>query len=321
MAVNRASRTMHRRAEVKCDLAALAVRALAVHYGHEAGRRNAERIVEKHLLPKFGDRDARDLTASDIAGWRDRMARSGCQPKTCNNRHTVLAAVLAQGVREGALERNVAAEVPYLPLRRAPPPRWDRGQVARFLAVTKQRRPELYVPLLLVVRCGLRVSRVLRLRERDIDFERREVLGVHLPEDVALLLAGRVASTDRPLTKTSPSALRNHVRRIARTLGLPMVSLRGLLASALPNAPSAAQVPDSPGWLAGIPDSGARAVFQHLHDFGSVSEDEAAHLLGGPRALRAFALRVDDWSELTPFTVFVEQGASGKRYVRGGASP
>ncbi|MFZ5476693.1 MAG: hypothetical protein ACOZNI_07960 [Myxococcota bacterium] len=261
------------------------------------------------------------LTTGDVVAYRERQRAAGLLPKTLNNHLGVLVAILNEGVREGVISRNVAATVSYLPVTRPTRARWNRSQIARFLASTKQQRSDLYLPLLLVLRCGLRVSRVLRLRERDVDIENRTVLGVPIPEDVAQALGPRATSSDCLLSSTSPSVLRNHVRRMARHLGLPMVSLRGLLASALPTAPSATTVPDTPGWLAGIPDSGARAVFQHLHDFGSVSEDEAAHLLGGPRALRAFTLRVDDWSELTPFTVFVEQGPSGKRYVRGGARP
>jgi hypothetical protein len=46
-------------------------------------------------------------------------------------------------------------------------------------------------------------------------------------------------------------------------------------------------------WLDQLPEGGVREVFAHLAAHGTVTEDEAARMLGGRRGLRRFALEFD----------------------------
>ncbi len=70
------------------------------------------------------------------------------------------------------------------------------------------------------------------------------------------------------------------------------------------------------GWTASVEDAGARAVFEHLADHGSITEEEVIRKLGSPRAARRFALSFDSYLRLLPFKVRSESNASGLRYVR-----
>ncbi len=70
------------------------------------------------------------------------------------------------------------------------------------------------------------------------------------------------------------------------------------------------------GWESAIQDEGARGIFQHLAEHGSMTEEEIIRKLGSPRAARRFALSFDAHLKLLPFKVRSETNASGKRYVR-----
>lgn len=71
-------------------------------------------------------------------------------------------------------------------------------------------------------------------------------------------------------------------------------------------------------WLDEIAEEGPRAVFRHLADHGTVTENEAADMLGGPRAARRFANRLEELARKAPFVVRVENVSGMKLYVREG---
>ncbi len=106
----------------------------------------------------------------------------------------------------------------------------------------------------------------------------------------------------------------------------------GLVQPAIPDAwfavvasASVAAAPSTPGtsragsdWIDAIADEGARKVFVHLSEHGSITEAEMNTVLGSPRAARRFALVFDEYVERLPFRVRIEGAADGKRYVREG---
>ena len=74
-----------------------------------------------------------------------------------------------------------------------------------------------------------------------------------------------------------------------------------------------------PNWLEQFPDPRVRQVFEHLAMYGTVTENEAASMLGGPRGLRRFALQFEAYSQKAPFDVRIDVVAGVKRYVREGS--
>ncbi len=70
------------------------------------------------------------------------------------------------------------------------------------------------------------------------------------------------------------------------------------------------------GWEDGICDDGARKVFVHLAQHGSITEGEVTGMLGSPRAFRRFSLAFDDFAKSLPFKVRIEATVEGKRYVK-----
>jgi chromosome segregation ATPase len=70
-------------------------------------------------------------------------------------------------------------------------------------------------------------------------------------------------------------------------------------------------------WQEQFEDDGIRAVFMHLHEYGSLTEAELTQMLeGNPRKARQFALKFDEYLMQVPFEARVEVGSNGKRYIR-----
>jgi hypothetical protein len=71
-------------------------------------------------------------------------------------------------------------------------------------------------------------------------------------------------------------------------------------------------------WLQQFPEGGTRQVFEHLAVHGTVTENEAAAMLGGARGLRRFAISFEEFAKKAPFTVRIDVVGGIKRYVREG---
>jgi hypothetical protein len=71
-------------------------------------------------------------------------------------------------------------------------------------------------------------------------------------------------------------------------------------------------------WLEQLPEGGVRQVFAHLADHGTVTEQEAAAMLGGARGLRRFAVQFETFVQKAPWGVRIDVVAGVKRYVREG---
>lgn len=81
---------------------------------------------------------------------------------------------------------------------------------------------------------------------------------------------------------------------------------------------SPARAASAAAWESALEDEGARRIFVHLAQHGSITEVEATRLLGSARAFRAFSARFDALRARVPFETRVETTPEGKRYVREG---
>lgn len=92
-------------------------------------------------------------------------------------------------------------------------------------------------------------------------------------------------------------------------------------ARVLPTAPPApASTVSKTTWLEQFSDPGVRQVFEHLAAHGTVTESEAATMLGGTRGVRRFALEFDALAKKAPFGIRIDVVAGVKRYVREGSA-
>jgi hypothetical protein len=89
-------------------------------------------------------------------------------------------------------------------------------------------------------------------------------------------------------------------------------------ATRAPSSTTAAAPASRASWLDQLPEGGVRQIFEHLAAHGTVTENEAVSMLGGPRGLRRFALQFEALVQKAPFGVRIEVVAGVKRYVREG---
>jgi hypothetical protein len=71
-------------------------------------------------------------------------------------------------------------------------------------------------------------------------------------------------------------------------------------------------------WLEQLPEGGVRQLFAHLAAHGTVTEGEAATMLGSQRAVRQFSIRFEEYAQKAPFAVRIDTVGGVKRYVREG---
>jgi len=137
------------------------------------------RTVERYLtvrnafVPVIGNRRLDDLTADDIAQWRnDRRAR--CAAKTVRCDLVCLRAFFNWAVRRGYIKASPAADVALPTVKRGVPGWLDADQTAALLAeLAADWEWEIRLVCLLAVRAGLRRNEILTLRWADIDFTER----------------------------------------------------------------------------------------------------------------------------------------------------
>lgn len=107
---------------------------------------------------------------------------------------------------------------------------------------------------------------------------------------------------------TGPAAPAASARTEARTVP----------AAVAPPPPAAPATASGQEWLLEFTSPGVRNLFAHLAQHGIVTEDEAARMLGGPRALRSFSKEFEAHVKKAPFSARIENVGGVKRYVREG---
>ncbi len=81
-------------------------------------------------------------------------------------------------------------------------------------------------------------------------------------------------------------------------------------------APRTDPAPPQRSWLEELPEGGIRRLFAHLEEHGTVTEPEAARLLGGSRKLRRFSRKFEQYARKAPFSIRIQTIGGLKRYSR-----
>src|SRR5262249_23657229 len=95
---------------------------LPTKYKHST-QKNHRNIMEKHLLPRFGDLPVCDVTTQAIQVHVTSLIEAGYAPKSIDHIHDVLSAVLRSGVKWGHLQVNPAQGV-EMPRLKTVRPKW-----------------------------------------------------------------------------------------------------------------------------------------------------------------------------------------------------
>lgn len=135
------------------------------------------RIIDRHLIPRFGRTPLRRLTTADIDLFYGQLRKRGgvggkpLSPASVKRVHAVLRRALAQAVKWGHLSINPAANAspPREPRHEVTPP--DPIEVARLIAAADETTPPLGCFLRLAATSGARRGELCALRWKHVDLD------------------------------------------------------------------------------------------------------------------------------------------------------
>jgi integrase len=86
-------------------------------------QKNHRHIMEKHLIPRFGELALSDVTTPAIQTYVTHLIQAGYAPKSIDHIHDVLSAILRSAVKWGHLQVNPARDV-EMPRLKTVRPKW-----------------------------------------------------------------------------------------------------------------------------------------------------------------------------------------------------
>ena len=139
----------------------------------------ADRVIENHLVPYFGDHDLRQIRESDLLDYiRVKMAK-GLVPKTIKNHLSILRRVFNLLAREEVVSRNPVSRLGEL-MRKVGDAaatqteeveHWSREEIEKLIATARETEPRFAPFLVLLFSTGMRRGEALGLQWGDVDFE------------------------------------------------------------------------------------------------------------------------------------------------------
>ena len=132
------------------------------------------KVIDKHLLPIFGERRLHEVSRADIKRLIADLVSQGRKKRTIHNILTPLKEAYQHAIDDGLVTANPVAHMGRLVSTResagAHIDPLTANEVRHLLRTTEQRYPLLYPLLLCAVRTGMRQGELIGLQWDDVDF-------------------------------------------------------------------------------------------------------------------------------------------------------
>jgi integrase len=128
-------------------------------------------LAKKQIAPHLGARPLQKLTRLDVEGWHTALRHAGLAARTIGHAHRVLGKALRDAEMDGLVSKNVCKT------QRAPKVADTEMTVVRdvpaFITALRDRAGRYYVPAMVALFTGMRLSEVLALRWNRVDLDRK----------------------------------------------------------------------------------------------------------------------------------------------------
>ncbi len=139
-------------------------------------REDYQGILNRHILPTFRNRPLADITRAEVEDWWATIRTKGLSRPRVSPIRTVLLSVFRRAVASGILTQNPADVIAGRLGREDREVRqaeWlTEPELAKVLAVAKEREPRFHPILLTLASTGIRLGEALGLQVGDVDLER-----------------------------------------------------------------------------------------------------------------------------------------------------
>ena len=135
---------------------------------------NREKIVNKHILPRFGGMRLNEITTMGLQEWFNELDQKGYSHETLLKLKNVFSPVLDSAVEDGYIQRNPFSSKRLVIKGRET--EHHKAIPAEKMAEIRKAIPEItnyHIRLMLAILCftAMRLEEVLGLRWEDIDFQ------------------------------------------------------------------------------------------------------------------------------------------------------
>lgn len=137
--------------------------------------RTKKYIVELKILPSFGNKRVKDITAADIRQWQNELIKMGYSPtylKTINNQ---LSAIFNYAVRYYDLKSNPCAKAGSMGKSKAEEMDFWAGEEFRKFIDSVMNKRLSYMAFMTLYWTGMRLGELLALTPQDIDFDNKVI--------------------------------------------------------------------------------------------------------------------------------------------------
>lgn len=166
-------------------------------------RAGYERILGKHIIPRFGPLPLSAVSHADLQAWVAGMVDGGLSPNTVRNIAHAMSGLLHTAVTHGILKTNPAADIQLPKARTEEQLHFTPDQVS---TLADEVNPRYRAMVLTLGVAGLRIGEAAALRRRAID-----VIGQRLHVFEAVAKVQRPGEPSEWVTSTPKSGKDRHV--------------------------------------------------------------------------------------------------------------